>query len=625
MQQPGPDQNRGGECSEGKKAPPAGGLTGQFCAPSEGQRDGIDCFRHGACGASLIRRPSVILSTRIRNLQSGSHSALRACAFAALLSVLLWFPVGEAAPPQPAVAAELRSQVQRLGEAGGIYVRGLAIASASLLSEFYAARNYVPVWTGEARIDELFELLATADRHGLDPRDYYLPQLRQLRKENRSGDDPALAAALDLLLTESLIRFGYHQRFGKVNPARMEPTWNFTRQFRPGREPVSMLREAVEAPSLQGLLGEWIDRAPLYRALQKALADYRQIASAGGWPMIAAGPTLHEGDTDARVPDIRRHLGIGGDLPPAAEAADDQQYDAVLVAGVRAFQARHALAVDGVLGAATLAAMNVPVETRIDQLRLSLERARWVADDTAGEVVVVNIAGSEVFAARNGRRFWTRRAVVGRVNRQTPVFRGSMTWLELNPTWTVPPTILREDVLPRLRRDPGYLQENDLSVIDARGRVIDPLTVDWPRVGNHPPWTLRQAPGPKNSLGRIKFMFPNPHAVFLHDTPARGLFERTGRLLSSGCVRIEDPLSLAEILLADPDTWNQQTLQAAIDTGKTRIVRLPRPWPVLILYWTAELDATGRVRFLPDVYDRDPALLAALNGEVRLEFPPGSG
>ena len=625
MQQPGPDQNRGGECSEGKKAPPAGGLTGQFCAPSEGQRDGIDCFRHGACGASLIRRPSVILSTRIRNLQSGSHSALRACAFAALLSVLLWFPVGEAAPPQPAVAAELQSQVQRLGEAGGIYVRGLAIASASLLSEFYVARNYVPVWTGEARIDELFELLATADRHGLDPRDYYLPQLRQLRKENRSGDDPALAAALDLLLTESLIRFGYHQRFGKVNPARMEPAWNFTRQFRPGREPVSMLREAVEAPSLQGLLGEWIDRAPLYRALQKALADYRQIASAGGWPMIAAGPTLHEGDTDARVPDIRRHLGIGGDLPPAAEAADDQQYDAVLVAGVRAFQARHALAVDGVLGAATLAAMNVPVETRIDQLRLSLERARWVADDTAGEVVVVNIAGSEVFAARNGRRFWTRRAVVGRVNRQTPVFRGSMTWLELNPTWTVPPTILREDVLPRLRRDPGYLQENDLSVIDARGRVIDPLTVDWPRVGNHPPWTLRQAPGPKNSLGRIKFMFPNPHAVFLHDTPARGLFERTGRLLSSGCVRIEDPLSLAEILLADPDTWNQQTLQAAIDTGKTRIVRLPRPWPVLILYWTAELDATGRVRFLPDVYDRDPALLAALNGEVRLEFPPGSG
>jgi len=545
-------------------------------------------------------------------------------AIAALLWVLLWLPAGEAAAPQAAVAVELQSHVLRLGETGGIYVQGLAIASASLLTEFYASRDYVPVWTSEARIDELFELLATAETHGLDSSDYYLPQLRKLRVQNRSGDDPALGAALDLLLTESLIRFGYHQRFGKVNPARMEPTWNFTRQFQPGRAPLSALQEVVAAPSLQKLLGQWIERAPLYRALQAALAHYRSIALAGGWPVIAPGPTLREGDTDTRVPVLRRYLFISGDLPSAGAVADEH-FDAVLTGGVRAFQERHALTADGIAGPATLAAINVPVESRIDQLRLSLERARWVADDTAGDVIVVNIAGSEVFAARNGQYFWTRRAVVGRITRQTPVFRGSMTWLELNPTWTVPPTILREDILPHLRRDPGYLQAQGINVIDAGGRVIDPLTIDWQRVGNRPPWTFRQVPGPKNALGRIKFMFPNPYAVFLHDTPARGLFERSGRLLSSGCVRIQDPLSLAEIVLADPVRWNQQTLQAAIDTGKTQTVSLPRPWPVLILYWTAELDATGRVRFLPDVYDRDPALLAALNGEVRLEFPPGSG
>jgi len=583
----------------------------------------VDCFRGSACGASLIRRRVVNLSYRIPELQSGSHSGPRAFAFAALLSVFLWFPAAEAAAPQSAVAAELQSHVLRLGETGGIYVQGLAIASVSLLTEFYASRNYVPVWTSEPRIDELFKLLATAESHGLDPGDYYLPQLRKLREQNRSGDDPALGAALDLLLTESLIRFGYHQRFGKVNPARMEPTWNFTRQFRSGREPLSALQEVVAAPSLQMLLGQWIDRAPLYRALQTALAHYRSIALAGGWPLIAPGPTLREGDTDARVPVLRRYLFISGDLPSAGEDTDEY-FDAVLAGGVRAFQERHALTADGIAGSATLAAINVPVERRIDQLRLSLERARWVADDTAGEVIVVNIAGSEVFAARNGQYFWTRRAVVGRITRQTPVFRGSMTWLELNPTWTVPPTILREDVLPRLRRDPGYLQAQGINVMDAGGRVIDPLTIDWQRVGNRLPWTFRQAPGPKNALGRIKFMFPNPYAVFLHDTPARGLFERSGRLLSSGCVRIEDPLSLAEIVLADPGRWNQQTLQVAIDTGKTQTVSLPRPWPVLILYWTAELDAAGRVRFLPDVYDRDPALLAALNGEVRLEFPPGT-
>ncbi|MDQ1303534.1 MAG: L,D-transpeptidase YcbB [Pseudomonadota bacterium] len=537
--------------------------------------------------------------------------------------MLLWLPVSQADAPPAAVAAELQSQVLRLREAGGIYVQGLAIASASLLVDFYAARDYVPVWTSGARIGELFELLATAESHGLDPDDYHLPQLRKLREQYQLDSDPATGAALELLLTESLVRFGYHQRFGKVNPARMEPTWNFSRQFRPGREPLSTLQEVIAAPSLQAYVDSWIGRSPLYRDLQKALVNYRHIADTGGWPMIRPGPVLREGDRDARVPTLRRHLLIVGDLPPAADTAD-AQFDAALAEGVRTFQKRHALAADGVAGAATFAAMNVPVETRIDQLRLSLERARWVADDTAGEVIVVNIAGSEVYAVRNGERFWARRAVVGRVNRQTPVFRGAMTWLELNPTWTVPPTILREDVLPRLRRDPGYLAEHQLSVIDARGRVVDPRTIDWQRVGDRPPWTFRQAPGPKNSLGRIKFMFPNPHAVFLHDTPARELFERTRRLLSSGCVRIEDPLSLAEILLADPARWNRQSLQAAIDTGKTQRVSLPRPWPVLMLYWTAELDAAGRLRFLPDVYDRDPALLAALNGEVRLEFPPAS-
>lgn len=557
-------------------------------------------------------------------MPSRSRLRVEVTAIAAVLLFALWPPASLATAPAAAVAAELQVQAARLRQTGGIYVQGLAITSAALLAEFYAARDYAPVWSREARSDELFALLATADSHGLDAGDYYLPQLRQLREQYRSGNDPALGAALDLLLTESLIRFGYHQRFGKVNPARMEPTWNFTRQFRPGRDPLSALQEMVAAPSLQGLLEKWIDRAPLYRALQDALAQYRSIARAGGWPVIAAGPTLREGDTDARVPDLRRHLIIGGDLPPAANAAD-AHFDAALAAGIRAFQKRHALGGDGVVGAATLAAMNVPAAARIDQLRLSLERARWVADDTAGEVIVVNIAGSDVFAARNGQRFWTRRAVVGRIARQTPVFRGSMTWLELNPTWTVPPTILREDVLPRLRRDPAYLREHDLSVLDARGRVINPDTIDWQKVGNRPPYTFRQGPGPRNSLGRVKFMFPNPHAVFLHDTPSRNLFERTERLFSSGCVRIEDPLSLAEILLADPGRWNQQSLQAAIDTGRTQTLRLPRPWPVLILYWTAELDAAGRVRFLPDVYARDQALLTALNGEVMLEFPPDAG
>ncbi len=310
---------------------------------------------------------------------------------------------------------------------------------------------------------------------------------------------------------------------------------------------------------------------------------------------------------------------VTGDLPGTTSVAE--VYDETLVAGVRRFQARHGLAADGVLGARTLAAMNVPVSARIDQLRLSLERARWVLEDTAGEVVVVNVAGYEVFAARNGVPFWRRRAVVGTRNRETPIFKASMTYLDLNPTWTVPPTILREDILPKVRHDPGYLRSQNISVLDRNGRLVNAEAINWQAVGNRPPYILRQGPGPRNALGRIKFMFPNPHSVFLHDTPSRGLFEQAERNFSSGCIRVDDPLSLAKILLADPDRWNRRTLEAAIATGMTRTVSLPKPWPILILYWTAELDGEGRVRFLPDVYQRDPALLQALNGDVVIDFP----
>ena len=292
------------------------------------------------------------------------------------------------------------------------------------------------------------------------------------------------------------------------------------------------------------------------------------------------------------------------------------------MAGVRRFQARHNLTADGILGARTREAMNVPVGTRIDQLRLSLERARWVLEDTAGEVVVVNVAGYEVFAARNGTPFWRRRAVVGTQARETPIFKGSMTYLDLNPTWTVPPTILREDLLPKVRRDPGVLARQNMTVLDRNGRAVNPATINWQAVGNRPPYTFRQGPGPNNALGRIKFMFPNPHSIFLHDTPARGLFEQAERNFSSGCIRVEDPLSLAEIVLGEPARWNRSTLEAVIAGGKTRTLRLPKPWPVLILYWTAELDGEGRVRFLPDRYRRDPALLQALDGDVVIDFPP---
>jgi L,D-transpeptidase YcbB len=550
------------------------------------------------------------------------HNAARmpVAVLLALMTAGFAGPALAAVPPAVAVQQQIAVQAGELRESGGLYIQGLALASGTLLPDFYAARDHAPVWTQPRRVDELLDLLATAESHGLDSADYYLPQLKLLRARSQRADDPALAASLDLLLTESLIRFGYHQRFGKVNPQRMEPTWNFTRQFRPGQDPLRTLTAAVEAPSLSAFLGQWLDRAPLYLTLQEKLAEHRGIAARGGWPQLPEGPTLKPGDADPRLGVLRERLIVSGDLP--ADTPVTEVYDEALVAGVRRFQERHNLTADGVLGARTREALNVPVSARIDQLRMTLERARWVLEDTAGDVVVVNVAGYEVFAARNGTPFWRRRAVVGTQARETPIFKGSMTYLDLNPTWTVPPTILREDLLPKVRRDPGHLARQNMTVLDRNGRVVDPATINWQAVGSRPPYTFRQGPGPKNALGRIKFMFPNPHSIFLHDTPSRGLFAEAERNFSSGCIRVEDPLSLAEIVLGEPGRWNRETLEAAIATGKTQTLRLPKPWPVLILYWTAELDAEGRVRFLPDRYRRDAALLQALDGDVVIDFPP---
>jgi len=229
------------------------------------------------------------------------------------------------------------------------------------------------------------------------------------------------------------------------------------------------------------------------------------------------------------------------------------------------------------------------------------------------EYVLVDIAGFNVRYFRDGNLVWETRAQVGKPYRRTPVFKSRITYLVMNPTWTVPPTILRQDILPKVRVDPGYLDKKNLRVIDRDGKVIDAAAVDWSKYpGAAFPYMLRQDPGPTNALGRIKFMFPNAHAVYLHDTPSRSLFERSERAFSSGCIRIENPDEFAALLLNDEVKWNQQNIVKAIDSLETMSVSLPRPVTVLLLYWTVGIDARGDPVFKQDIYQRDPAVVAAL-------------
>jgi murein L,D-transpeptidase YcbB/YkuD len=504
----------------------------------------------------------------------------------------------------------IRMRVEQLRATGLLEIGGEPIAARNLLPRIYENRGFTPAWGSVAQIDALLELLDESYLEGLDPEDYHATAVRAARSTLTSFDalPPVERAGLDLLLTDSVIRLGYHLRFGKVDPVELDANWNETRELM-GEDPAITLQRAIDSPSLRDFAAEVIPRAFLYDRFKAALARYRAIAAAGGWPEVPRGPSLKPATADDRVPVLAARLAATGDLPAEAALAATGFYDGAIVEGLRTFQSRHGLMADGVVGPATLAALNVPVAARIDQIRANLDRARWVLYDPERDFIVVNIAGFGLYIVRRGEVVWRTRVQVGRPYRQTPVFRAEMTYLVLNPNWTVPPTIFREDVLPQVRRDSSYLATRNIDLKDLGGQAVDPASVDWSGARSFP-YQLVQRPGPDNALGRIKFMFPNAHFVYLHDTPSRELFERDSRAFSSGCIRVENPLELAQQILGSK--WSRERLDSMLATRRTETVFLDEPISVMLLYWTTEPSADGRVTFFPDVYNRDPTVIAAL-------------
>jgi murein L,D-transpeptidase YcbB/YkuD len=326
--------------------------------------------------------------------------------------------------------------------------------------------------------------------------------------------------------------------------------------------------------------------------------------------------------SDPRVPALRQRLAVTGDL--VGQPLDLESYDEPLAGAVRSFQERHRLKADAEVGPATLTELNVPVEARIRQVQVNLERARHLLHEIGDEdLVIVDIAGYELRYVQGRKVVWTSRVQVGRPYRETPIFKSAIDHVIVNPTWTVPPTILGQDILPAVRRDKGYLARRGLEVIDRNGNRVDPASIDWNRyTARNFPYVLRQAAGEDNALGRVKIMFPNPYLVYLHDTPSRSLFEKEDRAFSSGCIRVERPFELVERLLADP-AWDGAALQAAVDAGQTRTIRLRKPVKLLLIYWTVDEDDLGRVVFRRDVYGRDALLWQAMNGRFAFGSRPG--
>ena len=464
----------------------------------------------------------------------------------------------------------------------------IRLDAPAIVDAIYANHDYAPLWAAPSRVESFLAVALSSDHHGLNPEDYRPDIIAAL---------PVGDAGRELIITDSLVRLVRHLRHGKANSRPPETA------------AVSAAVESVlEAHSLSPAVAALAPPGGDYAGLQSALARYRDLAAAGGWPAVPAGPTIRPGARGPRVDALAARLIVTDDLTEAHP--QDATYGAALEAAVLRFQARHGLETDALVGRRTLRALNVTAAERVAQLRVNLERARWM-EPGLDDVLLVNVAAFRARIVRDGADAWSTRVIVGDREDQTPLIRSALTHVVFNPTWTLPQRIAREEMLPVIKQDPGFFERGGYELYDPDGNRLDPTTVDWARIStDYFPFTLVQRPGPLNQLGRIKFLFPNEHAICMHDTPARHLFARSERAFSHGCVRVEEPMALAVQVL---DGWSPMDVDAQIRSDETRTVSLPSPLPLRLVYRTAAVDDNGELRFFDDIYERDAAVLAALD------------
>ena len=472
------------------------------------------------------------------------------------------------------------------------------------LERFYGPRGYAPAWTAAAAT-QANDLLARADEHGLPAQDYDVRALAT-RMHARGGTAADDAADQDVALTLALLRYLADLHVGRIRS-----------DFAQARavDPVPLLQRAL----LDKHLAEAVDAAEpqlaLYVRLKATLGEYRKLALQPMTPLpaVSSGAAIEPGAAYAGARALGERLTLLGDLAPELAATQDDTYSTELAQAVKRFQDRHGLGADGKLGRQTLAALNVPLTARVRQLELSLERMRWLPDLSGGPFIAVNLPSFRLWAFKevNAPPVLATHVIVGKsaVRMQTPLFTGTLRYIEFNPYWNVPPSILRAEIVPALLRDPEYLVKNDMEVVGAGAQHVNPATLAALRAGS---LRVRQRPGPRNALGAIKFALPNAMNIYLHSTPARELFARSRRDFSHGCIRVEDTVALANFVLKDQAGWTSEAVAAAMAPGANRTVQLKSSMPVVIFYTTAIVGQDGRPLFPDDVYRLDAALERSL-------------
>ncbi|MDQ3417673.1 MAG: L,D-transpeptidase family protein [Acidobacteriota bacterium] len=485
---------------------------------------------------------------------------------------------------------------------------------------FYEKRSYAAAWVEGAKpgdqMDELIEALRASAKEGLDPDLYNVSMLEERRAEaskgflTDKGFDPKEAGALDVWLTYLYMKYSSDIADGLSDLSHADPAW----KIKPEKfDPQAHLEKALADGSIKASLAELTPRVPEYHRLRELLVRYKDQQQKGGWPKVPS-TRLKPGQKSPHIAALAKRLAASGDYKGSVPSdGTASPYSPQLQEAVKVFQRRHGLTDDGAIGPEVVAALNIPLDYRINQIAMNMERWRWLPRDLGDRFMLVNIPEMSLDVFDNDKVALTMRVVVGKQDTPTPIFNDEMTYLVFSPYWNVPDSIAQGETLPAVINDPGFLQRTNMEVVDKAGNVVDPSTVD---LNDPAAYRFRQKPGGDNSLGLVKFMFPNQFNVYLHDTPADSLFERAARSFSHGCVRVEDPVALAQYVLRDQPEWTADRIREAMEAGTEKHVKLKSPIPVFLGYWTARVRPDNTVQFRRDVYEVDGKLQARLNDRL---------
>lgn len=511
-------------------------------------------------------------------------------------------------------------------------VGGTTLFSSVVIQRFYQERSFHPAWLVDKKLTErAYEMryeIQQAKFDGLNPSDYHLGPINsyfdKIEKTKEGGDGLTTLeyAALDLLLTDAFIMLSSHLYLGKVDPDNLKTAWGIQRTA-PELTIDQRLEKAIQEGSLRKSFEELYPSFTVYKKMRdglRELFDYqgKYLSESNiSWKSLKLSKSIKQQEVHDLIPEIRRRLMFWGFLD-FYEADQEKYYDSLMEAGVKRLQYRHGMEQDGVIGQGTIQALNQSPEDLIVTARVNMERLRWLPDNLKEQdLILVNTANFQLDYIQRKDTVLSSRVIVGKSFHSTPQFSAEMSYIVFSPTWTVPNSITRNEIIPAVKRNPNYLARNNMKILTASGAEVSPGAIDWAKVNPRTfPYIIRQEPGENNSLGLVKFMFPNKHSVYIHDTPARSLFEREDRALSHGCIRLQKPFELAKLLLSFDASWTDEVIRENMHLKKEKIVMLDRKIPVVILYLTYWADSKGDYFFRRDLYSRDTEIFKALQ-EVR--------